>query len=81
MKTVITNGTVITPHRMLEGAYLVIEDGKIREIGRGQAPDADTCIDAKGQTMATNALCRDLLISIHMAAADMISWMGQQRRS
>ncbi len=49
MKTVIANGTVITPHRMLQGACLVIEDGKIQQIARGQVPDADTCIDAKGQ--------------------------------
>lgn len=48
MKTAIINGTVITPHRMLEQAHVVMENGKILEIVKGEIPAAEKYIDAKG---------------------------------
>lgn len=49
MKTLITNGQVITPSGIFDG-YVVIEDGIITGTGRGAAPagDFDETIDAGG---------------------------------
>lgn len=48
MKTAIINGKIITPHRILDQASLVMEDGVIAGIVRGRKPEADCCIDAEG---------------------------------
>lgn len=48
MTTAVVNGVLITPCRLLEGASLLIEDGIIREIVKGDKPDADLIIDAQG---------------------------------
>lgn len=49
MKTLISNGQVITPSGIFEG-YVVIENGRIAGTGRGAAPagDFDETIDAGG---------------------------------
>ena len=53
MKTVITNGTVLTPYRTIKNGSVVIEAGKITGVhaGPGDVPDA-TVIDAGGQYIA-----------------------------
>ncbi len=48
MKAAIVNGVLITPHRMVEGASLVLKDGMIEEIVKGNVQDADRVIDAQG---------------------------------
>ncbi|MCI8958201.1 MAG: N-acetylglucosamine-6-phosphate deacetylase [Lachnospiraceae bacterium] len=48
MRTAVVNGKLITPHRILEGASLVIEDGKITGIVREARPGADRYLDAEG---------------------------------
>src|SRR5690554_4547053 len=52
MKTVIKNGTVITPTRVIENGELVIEEGKIQKVlEKNSDPDieaAEQVIDAKG---------------------------------
>ena len=45
MKTAIINGKIITPHRILDQASLVMEDGVIAGIVRGRKPEADCCIE------------------------------------
>ena len=49
MRTVISDGRVITPSGVFLG-YVVLEDGRISEIGRGNAPSGnfDERIDAEG---------------------------------
>ena len=47
MRTAVVNGKLITPHRILEGASLVIEDGKITGIVREARPGADRYLDAE----------------------------------
>lgn len=48
MKTIITNGRIITPGGVVDG-WLLYEDGKILEIGAGESPVADEVIDAGGR--------------------------------
>ena len=49
MKTVITNGRIITPSGTIDG-WLLYEDGKILEIGAGECNvAADETIDAQGR--------------------------------
>ena len=54
MRTLITNigqivsGDIARP--LLDGDSIVIEDGRIRALGRGLDADADTVIDARGST-------------------------------
>lgn len=48
MKTIITNGRIITPNGIVDG-WLLYEDGKILEIGTGECPAADETIDAEGR--------------------------------
>ena len=48
MKTAIVNGRYITPHRIVEGGALLIEDGVISGLVKESRPQADTYIDAKG---------------------------------
>ena len=48
MKTAIINGRIITPHRILDQASLVMEDGVIEGIVKGRKPEADCYIDAQG---------------------------------
>ncbi len=48
MKTAIINGNLITPHRILTHASLVLENGKIQAITREQMPEADEYLDAEG---------------------------------
>jgi N-acetylglucosamine-6-phosphate deacetylase len=49
MKTLITNGKVITPKGIIDG-YLVYEDGKITEVSAGKCDvSADETIDAQGR--------------------------------
>lgn len=46
MKTLICNGRIVTPYRILEEQNLLIEDGKITDIcSRDSSPDADQVID------------------------------------
>ncbi|MDR2912673.1 MAG: N-acetylglucosamine-6-phosphate deacetylase [Alistipes sp.] len=49
-RTKIFNGTVITPHRTIADGYVVIENGKIAEVGAGnvEVPDCEE-IDAGGR--------------------------------
>ncbi|WP_439556568.1 N-acetylglucosamine-6-phosphate deacetylase [Dyadobacter sp.] len=53
MKTKITNGTLVTPHRYIKNGTLVIEDGEIVGIHQGDidVPDAEV-IDANGHYVA-----------------------------
>jgi N-acetylglucosamine-6-phosphate deacetylase len=49
MKTVISNGKVITPHRVMEAGSVVVEDGTIIDIVEGELPrydDTTKVIDA-----------------------------------
>ena len=48
MKTLITNGQIITPAGTV-GGWLLYENGKILEIGTGECPSADETIDAEGR--------------------------------
>lgn len=48
MRTVITNGKIITPHRVLDGMSLLIEDGTIKALTGEKVTDADLYIDAEG---------------------------------
>lgn len=48
MKTAIINGRLITPHRMMDQASLVMEDGVITGIVKERRPEADCYIDAEG---------------------------------
>lgn len=49
MKTIITNGRVITPDGTIDG-WVLYEDGKILEIGAGEcSAEADETIDAQGR--------------------------------
>lgn len=48
MKTLITNGQIITPAGTV-GGWLLYESGKILEIGTGECPSADETIDAEGR--------------------------------
>lgn len=50
MKTVIYNGNVITPERIIKNGYVVIENGKITDVGADVDVNSLDCekIDAKG---------------------------------
>lgn len=48
MKTAIINGKVITPHRILENTHILMENGKITAMVKGEVPEADSYIDAEG---------------------------------
>lgn len=50
MRYRIFNGRIITPYRIIGDGYVLVEDGKITEVGRGN-PDIDGCtrIDAGGR--------------------------------
>ena len=49
MRTIITNGRVITPNGTIDG-WVLYEDGKILEIGAGEcSAEADETIDAQGR--------------------------------
>ena len=48
MKTLITNGQIITPAGTV-GGWLLYENGKILQIGTGECPSADETIDAEGR--------------------------------
>lgn len=49
MKTVIVNGRIITPYRILDGYGLVVEEGKITDLFQGEYPHpADRVMDVKG---------------------------------
>ena len=49
MKTIITNGRVITPNGTIDG-WVLYEDGKILQIGAGEcSAEADETIDAQGR--------------------------------
>ncbi len=53
MKTAIINGKVITPFRMIEGATVLIENGKILDIVKGECCTKDCeIIDAAGKYVA-----------------------------
>jgi N-acetylglucosamine-6-phosphate deacetylase len=53
MRTIIKGGKVITPLEVLEGADVLIEDGRIVAVGRGLASaGADEAIDANGHIVA-----------------------------
>ena len=50
MKTVIYNGRIITPDTILDDGYIILENGKIADVGRGafpESPDVEK-IDAMG---------------------------------
>ena len=54
-RVIITNGRVITPWRVLEKGVVVVEGGKIAEVGEGFEPlekSGATIIDATGRTVA-----------------------------
>lgn len=48
MRSVITGGTILTPFKTIENSYIIIEDGKIRDICSGNLPEADEVIHAEG---------------------------------
>lgn len=48
MKAAIINGRYITPHRIVEGGALLIEDGIITGLMKENRPQADLYIDAEG---------------------------------
>jgi N-acetylglucosamine-6-phosphate deacetylase len=55
MKTVISNGKVITPHRVMEAGSVVVEDGTIIDIVEGELPrydDTTKVIDAARRYVA-----------------------------
>ena len=52
MKTLITNGTLITPTDELPGGWVLVEGDRIADVGQGGAPPADATIDARGGTVA-----------------------------
>jgi N-acetylglucosamine-6-phosphate deacetylase len=52
MKTLIHNGTLITPTERIEDGWLLAEGGKIAAAGRGAPPGADRRIDAAGRFIA-----------------------------
>ena len=48
-KTLIFNGKVVTPYRIINNGSLLIEDGKIVKVSEGRLPVSEcTAIDAKG---------------------------------
>lgn len=72
MKTRINNATLITPHAILAGHYMLLEGDRILELGRmeGDLPECDAIVDARG------ALVMPGLIDIH---SDMIEQLLQPR--
>jgi N-acetylglucosamine-6-phosphate deacetylase len=52
MKTLIHNGTLITPTERTGDGWLLAEGGKIAALGRGAPPGADRRIDAAGRFIA-----------------------------
>lgn len=52
MKTILTNGKIILPYRLIENGYVTIENGAIKKIGEGSCTcecDDATIIDVKGK--------------------------------
>lgn len=48
-RTLIFNGRIITPYRMINNGSILVEDGKIADISEGRLPVSEcTTIDAKG---------------------------------
>ena len=69
-RTLIFNGRIITPYRMINNGSILVEDGKIADISEGRLPVSEcTTIDAKGLYVSPG-----LLISILMEVEDLISW-------
>lgn len=52
MKTLIENGTLITPTEEVDGGWVLVEGTRIAAVGRGTAPPADRRIDAAGRFVA-----------------------------
>jgi len=52
MRTLIANGTLLTPTGQVPDGWVLVEDGTIAETGRGDIPPADTTLDANGQFIA-----------------------------
>ena len=52
MRTRIIGGTLLTPTERIADGWLLAEDGRIVEIGRGEAPPADKTVDAAGRFVA-----------------------------
>ncbi len=48
-KIVLVNGTVVTPEGLLENGDVLIEDGRIREVGKNLRHEADERIDVTGR--------------------------------
>lgn len=51
MKRVYFNGTIITMENDIYADYIVTEDGIIKEIGKGEVPEADEYVDLEGNTL------------------------------
>jgi N-acetylglucosamine-6-phosphate deacetylase len=52
MKTLIYNGTLLTPAEEIADGWLLVEGDKIAAVGRGAAPAADRRVDAAGRFLA-----------------------------
>jgi dihydroorotase-like cyclic amidohydrolase len=52
MKTLIANGTLITPTERVENGWLLADGERIAALGSGPAPAADRRIDAAGRFVA-----------------------------
>jgi len=52
MKTLITNGTLITPAEEVPGGWVLVDGDRIADVGQGGPPAADATIDAGGCTIA-----------------------------
>lgn len=65
MKTLIQNAHVISPGVNLKSAYVVIEKGKIKEVGKGRIKKAgfDTVVDVKGKYLVPG------FIDVHLHGA------------
>jgi len=48
MTTLLKNGRVITPDRIIENGYILIKDDMIAGVGTGELPQADETLDAAG---------------------------------
>lgn len=83
MRTIITNGKIVTPEKVLDGKTIIIEEKKIQSIQEDLPPTSgeDTIIDAEGKWIAPG------LIDIHVhgaagfdtmdATPDALDHMGQ----
>ena len=52
MKTLITNGTLITPTAEVPGGWVLVDGDRIADVGQGGPPAADATIDAAGCAVA-----------------------------